>query len=150
MPTLEQEFNELIRKGDEPLQASFVELISALKIIFEKVNVIKGDKGDQGEQGDQGIKGEKGEKGERGERGLQGLQGEKGENGIDGKDGRDGKNGLDGIAGKDFDPAILEELLKEFRVKIENIQPRQRFFGASVIVKHIDEEVPVGAINGSN
>lgn len=116
------------------------------------------------------LKGEKGDKGDRGEIGPIGPQGVSGMDGKDGKDGKSivgpvGEQGLAGIDGKDGQsivgpqgPAgkdgkdIDEILLQEIKDRLEKLEKRNtmRPLGASVIVRHIDEIVPTGAINGIN
>ena len=152
MSNLEQEIEELIAKGENPLRLSLAELIAKLAIIFEKLNLLKGESGIQGEKGD------KGDRGEIGPRGIQGIMGPMGLTGKDGKDGEPGLSGKDGIglAGKDGlngkDALITDELKTELINAVLEKVPRpqgQRLFGGVRMPTYIDE-TPNGAINGSN
>ena len=149
MATLEEEFEELVKKGQNPLEISLTELISKLAIIFEKLNLIKGD---------QGIQGEKGDKGDKGDTGPRGIQGPMGPMGLAGKDGRDGesiigpvgKDGTNGLNGKDaqITDELKNELVKMVLEKIPKPQG-QRFLGGRSQPR-IYTEVITGTTSGNN
>ena len=113
----------------------------------------------------------KGLQGEKGERGYTGERGPKGEIGLPGKDGRDGGDGKDGVSikgdqglpglngrdGKDGENSkeiTLDQINELVKKAINNLpKPMGGMFGK--IVRRggsslISNEVPTGAINGTN
>lgn len=102
--------------------------------IFEMKNIVNNLKPIPGPKGEPGIKGGPGKNGK------DGKDGKDGRDGLSGKDGQDGKNGIDG---KDF-PQNEREKINDF------MNRRGRLVGGVPVIKFIENEIPTGAINGSN